>query len=212
VQKFVARKARKFLAQDRLALPLLEMSYIFQGLQHAPGHLIIDKMLPEIDAALAALSADLTPPSPGTAPKSTAPKQKERAGHWDDYCLARFLQGVCLRYVAHPDPDAEVDPAERLAIGKADAEKRAEAAFRDVLAHGPRIELDHQIVYQTHYELGRLLACQGRTEDARKEFELVLSGQYLEVGPSGKKGKYSLENVLHVRTHAAVQALQERRL
>lgn len=43
------------------------------------------------------------------------------------------------------------------------------------------------------YELGRLLACQGKTEEAKHEFELVLSGNYLEVGASGRKGKYSLE-------------------
>ena len=23
-------------------------------------------------------------------------------GYWDDYCLAKFLEGVCLRYVAYP--------------------------------------------------------------------------------------------------------------
>jgi hypothetical protein len=43
------------------------------------------------------------------------------------------------------------------------------------------------------YELGRLFACQGRINEAREQFELVLSGKHLEVGPSGRKGKYSLE-------------------
>jgi len=43
------------------------------------------------------------------------------------------------------------------------------------------------------FELGRLLACQGKIAEAKVEFELVLSGKHLEVGPSGKKGKYSLE-------------------
>lgn len=23
-------------------------------------------------------------------------------GYWDDYCLTKFLEGVCLRYVAYP--------------------------------------------------------------------------------------------------------------
>jgi hypothetical protein len=23
-------------------------------------------------------------------------------GYWDDYCLAQFLRGVCLRYIAYP--------------------------------------------------------------------------------------------------------------
>jgi hypothetical protein len=43
------------------------------------------------------------------------------------------------------------------------------------------------------YECGRLLACQGELDAARHEFELVLSGKPLEVGPSGKKSRYSLE-------------------
>ena len=46
---------------------------------------------------------------------------------------------------------------------------------------------------KTDYELGRLLACQGDTESAEHEFELVLSGKPLEVGASGRKGKYSME-------------------
>lgn len=43
------------------------------------------------------------------------------------------------------------------------------------------------------YEYGRLLGCQGEVDSARHEFELVLSGKPLEVGPSGKKSRYSLE-------------------
>jgi len=37
------------------------------------------------------------------------------------------------------------------------------------------------------YELGRLLACEGDYDSARNQFELVISGKYLEVGSSGKK-------------------------
>jgi hypothetical protein len=47
--------------------------------------------------------------------------------------------------------------------------------------------------FPSDYELGRLLACQGKVDEAKHEFELVLSGKYLEVGASGRKGKYSLE-------------------
>ncbi|KAJ3970678.1 hypothetical protein EV361DRAFT_270699 [Lentinula raphanica] len=92
------------------------------------------------------------------------------------------------------------------------AAKEAKAAFHAVFEHGPRIEFDHQLVYQSHYELGRLLACQDDTAGATKHFDLVLSGKHLEVGPSGRKGKYSLENALHMRTHAALEALHQKRL
>ncbi|KAG2006390.1 Inclusion body clearance protein IML2 [Coprinopsis cinerea AmutBmut pab1-1] len=204
LEKLVARKARKFESQKgRLALPVLELTYIFQGIQHSPGRIIVSKILPETERVLAKLEA-----CAGNEKKY----EGGSGGYWDDYCIAKFLQGVCLRYVAYPDQDAEIDPNEKLDITKEDAERRAEQAFRAVFEHGPKIEFDHHIVYHAHYELGRLLACQGKVDEARHEFELVLSGKHLEVGPSGKKGKYSLENALHMRTHAANDALSRRRL
>jgi len=40
-----------------------------------------------------------------------------------------------------------VDPAEVVAIPRAEAAKRASAAFEAVFANGHKIELDHYIVY-----------------------------------------------------------------
>ncbi|KAH6894046.1 hypothetical protein BKA70DRAFT_1320347 [Coprinopsis sp. MPI-PUGE-AT-0042] len=203
LEKLVARKARKFESQKgRLVLPALELAYIFQAIQHTPANIILAKMMPETDSVLKKLDSF----------KSNEKGYEGGTGYWDDFCLAQFLRGMCLRYVAYPDPDAVIDENEVLPMSKAKAEKQAEEAFRLVFEHGPKIELDHHIVYHTHYELGRLLACAGKTDEARQQFELVLSGKHLEVGPSGKKGKYSLENALHVRTHAANDALHEGRL
>jgi len=48
-QKFIAHKARKFALQGhRLALPALEMAYLFLGITHAPLSVIVNKMLPEV--------------------------------------------------------------------------------------------------------------------------------------------------------------------
>lgn len=91
-----------------------------------------------------------------------------------------------------------MDPAEAVAISKPEAETTAVHAFEAVFEHGPKIELDHHLVYHAReclligysractdglmcdgiadYELGRLLACQGKEELAREQFELVLSG------------------------------------
>ena len=86
-----------------------------------------------------------------------------------------------------------------IAIDKAEAEKGAENAFRAVIEHGPKIELDHHLVYHAReflqsftqscdeilmrnrvdYELGRLLANQGKVDDAKMEFELIISGMRL---------------------------------
>ncbi|KAJ7588059.1 hypothetical protein C8J56DRAFT_827293 [Mycena floridula] len=203
LEKLVARKARKFLKQShRLALPALELAYLFLGIAHAPRHVITTKMLPEINQLLATLKKHEKDPK----------TYEDGQGYWDDLCLAKFLEGVCLRYVAYPDPDAELDPEEVITIPQEEAASASLKAFQAVLEHGPQIELDHHLVYHAHYEMGRLLACQGLEDEARVQFDLVLSGKYLEVGPSGRKGKYSMENALNMRTHAAVEALHQNRL
>ncbi|KAJ7258217.1 hypothetical protein C8J57DRAFT_1451098 [Mycena rebaudengoi] len=200
LEKFVARKARKFLAQNsRLTLPALEIGYVFLTIAHAPRRIVETKMLPAVRGQLASL------------------KEKEAAadttqGYYDDYCLTRFLEGVCLRYVAFPDPDAVLDPTEVASVSQDEASAGARAAFEAVFENGPKIELDHHLVYHAHYELGRLLACLGDVDSAKRHFDLVVSGKYLEVGPSGRKGRYSMENALQMRTHAALEALHQKRL
>lgn len=202
LEKFVARKARKCQSQNgRLALPALELSYLFLGIAHAPRQVITGRTLPLIDAQLKELDNY----------KDRTDKYGGGKGYWDDWCLVKFLQGVCLRYVAHPDPDALLDPNEIVGISSEDASSRATAAFESVFANGPKIELDHHIVYYAHFEYGRLLACQGDKEGAHKQLNLVYSGKPLEVNAAGRKGKYSMESALHVRTHAAIEALDRGR-
>ena len=93
-QKFVARKARKFQSQNQyLALPALELAYIFRGIAHAPRTVIVNKMLPQTDIVLTRISQskdDINGYIGG------------RESYWDDYCLGMFLKGVCMRYVAYP--------------------------------------------------------------------------------------------------------------
>ena len=93
-QKLVARKARKFQSQNQhLALPALELAYLFHGIAHAPRTVIVNKMLPQVDIALTLLSQskdDIDEYIGG------------RESYWDDFCLGLFLKGVCMRYVAYP--------------------------------------------------------------------------------------------------------------
>ncbi|KIY67272.1 hypothetical protein CYLTODRAFT_397404 [Cylindrobasidium torrendii FP15055 ss-10] len=211
LEKLVARKARKFTLQgtslwstcpsrphchseNYLTLPALEIGYWFLAISHAPMD-VLGRMLKDVEATLKELEAE-----------SAAQK---RQGYWDDICLARFLEGVCLRYVAFPVSDVNADPVtpSEKSIPGADAAKRAEASFKSVFEHGTKVQYDHYVVYYAHYELGRLLACQNRTKEAGEQFELVLSGKYLEVGPSGRKGRYSLENALHMKARAATEVL-----
>jgi hypothetical protein len=93
LQKFVARKAQKYEDQGhRLALAGLEFAYVFLGIAHAPRDIIKTKMLPQVDATLAKLDAC----------KGNPAQYEGGRGYWDDLCLAHFLQGICLRYLAYP--------------------------------------------------------------------------------------------------------------
>jgi len=210
LEKFIARKARKYQKQNRrLALPVLEFGYNFLAIAHAPQSVISERMLPLIEEHLQKLDA--------------AKDKRESYGHqdgktpgdagqyWDDLALCHFLKGVCLRYMAYPDPDAELDPNETRAMPQTEAASKAEEVLRRVIADGPKIQLDHYLVYHAHYELGRLLACKGNKEEARKHLDLIFSGKPLEVSSSNRKGKYSMENALIMRTHAALDALDQGR-
>ena len=55
---------------------------------------------------------------------------------------------------------------------------------KDFITHKPNF---------ADFELGRLRACMGDEPDARKHFEMILSGKVPEVNAAGRKGKYSLE-------------------
>ena len=155
-QKFVARKARKFALQGgRLALPALELAYLFLGIAHAPRAVLTERMLPLVDAQLAALDAHASDPA---AYGAYGAQRRGADEYWDDRALALFLRGVCLRNVAHPDPDAHVDPADEPALreGRSAAAKGAREAFEGVFGVGPKIVYDHYLVYHAR-ESGRLV-------------------------------------------------------
>ncbi|KAG2113971.1 hypothetical protein DEU56DRAFT_749051, partial [Suillus clintonianus] len=201
IPKSVACKARKYLSQsDKLLLPALELAYVFHAIAHAPREVIVREMIPAVGGAW------------GAVKKGNHKKLESRSGYWDDVCLARFLEGVCWRFVAYPDPDAELEPDEKIPFSPEDARAYSEGAFLAVFEHGPDVELDHYIVYFAHFEYGRLLARSGDKDGARTQFNLVMSGKPLEVNAAGRKSKYSLENALHIRTNAALEALDQNRL
>ncbi|KAH8093114.1 hypothetical protein BXZ70DRAFT_897849 [Cristinia sonorae] len=198
LEKFIARKSRKFQDQGgRLILPSLELGYFFLSISRSPRRIVDSRMLPLVEETLKHVKEYEKDPS----------KYENGRGYWDDLCLALFLHGVCLRYIAYPEPDAVIDPAETFSITQEEATRRAVESFEAVFQHGPQIELDHHLVYFAHFELGRLLACKGDKDGARVHLDLVNSGKPLEVSATARKGKYSMENALHVRTHAMLEAL-----
>ena len=93
LEKFVARKARKCEAQGgRLLLPGLELAYVLHAVARAPRSVIAEQMLPLVEAALAELKQYEESPE----------KYGKGSEFWDDWCLARHLEGACLRFIAYP--------------------------------------------------------------------------------------------------------------
>ncbi len=101
MEKFAARKAQKYAAQGgRLLLPTFELGYVCLIYPHTPRDVLINVMLPRIEGAVQELKRCRE------KEREYMQEYKKRGaknnGYWDDYALAHFLKGVCLRFVAFP--------------------------------------------------------------------------------------------------------------
>lgn len=170
---------------NRLVLPALELAYVFAAIAHAPRQVVLERMIPQVYQALEELGVLEVNGVNGNAhlnggknkkvteknSRKGKSKTEAREGYWDDLCLARFLEGVCWRFIAYPvrpftlvtvdhirfageadlislqDPDAELDADEKVSVSVEEAQRRAMAAFEYVFENGHKIELDHYIVY-----------------------------------------------------------------
>ncbi|GAC76535.1 40S ribosomal protein S7 [Moesziomyces antarcticus T-34] len=193
MEKFVARKSKKFTTYGRLLLPGLEFAYVYHCLSNAPRYILCDEALVMVSDALADLH-DVEDPS----------QYYSGDEYYDDLCLAHFLRGVCLKFIACPEKHSKVRPKES-PIPEREAAQQAEISFKTVLEHGHQLKLDHWLVYFAHYELGRLYAGTGRDAEAKEQLNLVLSQKTLE--DRGRKGKYSLQNMVHLRANGALNAI-----
>lgn len=115
------------------------------------------------------------------------------AEYWDDLCLARFLEGVCLRYVAYPVRRLPRLPRLRVLLSCAIFNRIPMPCWTlKKLSASPRPKqrqarkrpselcssADLGSSWTIDYELGRLLASQADSEGAKTEFELIISGRY----------------------------------
>ncbi|KAK4050437.1 hypothetical protein OIV83_003507 [Microbotryomycetes sp. JL201] len=184
LEKFVARRARKFVAQNnRLTLPGIELAYVLNCLGLSPRFTLFDVHLDQVSTVLAELHAVKDPRSYGTGRGDE---------FWDDYCLAHLLRGIILHFMSHPQPHVVPRPA-KCQIPVKEAEEQALISFNNVLKHGRDISHDHHLVWFCHYELGRLYASMKDYKKARYHFELVMSGKGMELSPKKTKGKVSLQ-------------------
>lgn len=195
MEKYCARKAKKFINQKRLLLPGIEFSYIYHCLTNAPAYSLSDNQLVEISEALQELNSVQDPSEYYSGADE----------YWDDYCLAHFLRGVTLRYIAYPEKHAKLVKS-KSPIPANEASQQAEISLHNVIEASHRLSLDHYLCYFAHYELGRLHANRGDNEEARKEFDLIMSGKVLEA--KGHKGsKYSMQNMCTLRSNGALSVL-----
>lgn len=193
MEKFVARKSKKFATYGRLLLPGLEFAYVYHCLSNAPRYILCDEALVMVSEALADLHHVEDPSQYYSGDE-----------YYDDLCLAHFLRGVCLKFIACPEKHSKVRPKES-PIPENEAAQQAEISFKTVLEHGHLLKLDHWLVYFAHYELGRLYAGTRRIDEAKEQLNLVLSQKNLE--DRGRKGKYSLQNMVHLRANGALNAI-----
>ncbi|PWN52006.1 hypothetical protein IE53DRAFT_385620 [Violaceomyces palustris] len=208
-ERFVMLKAKKYIAQsNRLPLPALEFSYLWHCIGQTPVFLLVENTLTRIDEFIDDLESYDNPKSYGSG----------ESEYWSAYCLAFFLRGVALRFVAYPEPQTLVRlPAEDLVGPIEEVQADAIQSFRKVFEHGSKLdEIDRYLVYFAHYELGRLRGCMGQDNAAKEEFKKVLSGKPLEAKGKGglagsSKANYLLSNMCQVRAHAALETMRIQR-
>ena len=73
----------------------MELAYINEAINHAPRDILLQKIIPDAEAALAPIEAC----------NGDETKYLDGAGAnalWDDYCLGHLLLGACWKTVAYP--------------------------------------------------------------------------------------------------------------
>ncbi|OBZ82598.1 Tetratricopeptide repeat protein 39B [Choanephora cucurbitarum] len=177
MEKFVARKARKFrLQNNRLFLPDLEILNAFSVLGFAPLN-ILELKLSQIDSELDQL-------------------EKGSKYYCDDLCLAHLLKATIARMLYEQTDDAQVMKSMK-SINQESIDIISEKA------NG--ILLDHYVYYFSRYEKAQMLILQNDYMAAEIEVQGILKaqdkGQYnIGSGPHAKN-KYSLANALAFKCH-----------
>ena len=207
MEKFVAMKARKFLAQgNKLLLPGYEIIYMWNGFDHIPESRLT-VILAEIDTAIKMLD------SQQEAYKKANPDDEKEIPYetfYDDVCLTRFLKGLASRELAFPTHKTLVPEDEMIRISVA-PEKKSQLQYaikqlEYISLQADQISTDTWILPFARYELGQLHMRAGQYDKARVDFKASLNGGIGE-DDVGQKRKASMESSLHLRVHNALAKL-----
>lgn len=219
LEKFMARKAKKFIAQgNRLCVPLLEQAYVWNCFEIASAS-NCRNILSRLDGELLHLEMCFSDPSQYGNPKASAASRT--AEFWEDFCLVHLLRAVILMKLAFPNPEHLPEEMDNPAGNNAKTSNNiprppppedheelvseSQRSFQLLFRSGPHIRYDHWFIWFGHYEMGRLQKSLKQADKARQEFDKVMSGKNMEV--TNQKGKCSLENMLVLRTHSALIAM-----
>ncbi|CAE6449505.1 unnamed protein product [Rhizoctonia solani] len=173
LEKYVARKAERYLTEKTLVAPAIELAYMLQA-----TYKTTEKALRKhVDALRTLLDPPLT-------------KQ-------DDIQMVNLLLAVHLRLLEYPNSEDVTSPSEKLRRGQVDDATDNEAEILQRLEQakkcGERLQQEHWVAYFAHYELGRYYEERGEYIEARKSFAVVSSGSSLEGPTNARRGKYSLQ-------------------
>lgn len=139
LEKFVARRARKFVQQgNRLVLPGIELAYVLNCLGLSPRFILFEQHLDQVSHVLAELHKVREPSEYGKTGEefwdgaflsSVSRHDFADAQSRADYCLAHLLRGIILRFIAHPEPHVVPRPKQSQ-IPVQEADEQALISFK----------------------------------------------------------------------------------
>ncbi|KAI9281813.1 hypothetical protein BY458DRAFT_498061 [Sporodiniella umbellata] len=175
LEKFIARKSRKFLLQEnRLCLPDLEALAAFNSLDFMNNALVL-KNLDRVQHALDTLD-------------------RKSLYYYDDLCLAHYLRLNLLRLLITREQG-----------DRQHWETLHEVSLTAILDHAHSIQLDHYLYYFARYEQARLHILHAQYDQAKEIVKSIVKtsekGLFnVGAGPHAKN-KYSLESTLLFKCH-----------
>jgi hypothetical protein len=183
-EKFVSRKARKFVAQgNRLLFPDLEALNAFGAFDFMSIDLLYNN-LEHTTKEIYRLTHETT--------------HEETLNYYDDLCLSHYLRAIILRLSLDQVKDANADK-------KAEWRKLHSESIKCVMDNANKIQLDHYVYYFTRYEEARMMIHDQKYDQAKDVIQFIIKtsdkGQFnVGAGPHAKN-KYSLENAILFKCH-----------
>ncbi|KAI8088521.1 hypothetical protein BDF21DRAFT_378735 [Thamnidium elegans] len=191
LEKFVARKARKFIAQNnRLLFPDLEALNAFSAFDFMSIDLLHNN-LERTTKEIYRLTHET--------------KHEEVLNYYDDLCLSHYMRSMVLRLLIDQVKDASTET-------KVNWKRLHKESIRCVMENAKKVQLDHYIYYFTRYEEARMLIIDQEYQKAKDIVQSIIKssdkGQFnVGAGPHAKN-KYSLENTILFKCHNCLTEIQ----